>query len=89
MNISEAVTVMRRGGAVARKGWNEKNAGLDIQVPDLGSKMTKEYIYMTIPIKPLPGDIVQLMPWSPTAQDVLADDWIVVRAYDEPYGNAQ
>lgn len=41
---------------------------IKIQLPDMGSKMTLPYIYMST----VTGDLV---PWLASQSDILAEDW--------------
>jgi len=73
MDIGGAISVMRTGGRVARKGWNGPNQHLELQVPDEFSKMSLPYVFITT----VQGDLV---PWLCSQTDLLADDWIIVDA---------
>ncbi len=66
-----ALSALRSGRKVARKGWNGKGMWLALQVPDAGSKMTLPYIYMST----VTGDLV---PWMASQTDILAEDWEVL-----------
>lgn len=69
MNFGDAIEALKRGGRVARSGWNGKDMYLELQVPDSGSKMTLPYIYM----KTVQGDLV---PWLASQTDMMEEDWI-------------
>ena len=60
-----------RGGRFARTGWNGKGMYIELQRPDVHSKMTLSYIFM----KTVQGDLV---PWLASQTDMLADDWVEV-----------
>ena len=45
-NFGEAISELKKGNKVTRKGWNGKNMWLGLQVPNANSKMTLPYIYM-------------------------------------------
>ena len=66
--IGWAVKQMQNGGRVGRSGWNGNGMYLEIQVPDVNSKMTLPYVYM----KTAQGDLV---PWLCSQTDLLATDW--------------
>jgi hypothetical protein len=66
--IGWAVAALRRGGRVARAGWNGKDMWLELQVPDSRSKMTEPYVYM----KTAQGGLI---PWLCSQADLLAIDW--------------
>lgn len=65
-----ALRHLRNGKRVARAGWNGKGMWLELQRPDLGSKMTLPYIYM----KTACGNLV---PWLASQTDMLSEDWEV------------
>lgn len=71
MNINEAIQAMENGEKVSRTGWNGPGQFLKLQVPDVNSKMTLPYIYITT----VQGDLV---PWLASQTDILAYDWFVV-----------
>lgn len=66
--IGWAVKQLQNGSRVARAGWNGKNMYLELQVPDVNSKMTLPYVYM----RTAQGDLV---PWLCSQTDLLATDW--------------
>jgi len=68
MNIGTAVSHLKHGDKVTRKGWNGKDMHLELQMPDKKSKMTLPYIY----IKTACGNLI---PWLASQSDVLANDW--------------
>lgn len=71
-DFGEALERLRDKEKVARDGWNGPNQYLELQVPDVGSKMTLPYIY----IKTVQGDLV---PWLASQTDMLSADWLEVR----------
>lgn len=73
MNFGHALVALKEGLKLSRAGWNGKGMWLELQVPDVNSKMTLPYIYM----KTACGNLV---PWLASQTDVLADDWGVVDA---------
>ena len=70
-NFGEAISELKKGNKVTRKGWNGKNMWLELQVPDAHSKMTLPYIYM----KTADNNKV---PWLASQTDVLSEDWEVI-----------
>ena len=46
MNFGEALTGLKTGKAMARRGWNGKGIFIKAQFPDENSKMTAPYIYI-------------------------------------------
>jgi hypothetical protein len=69
--IGWAVKQLHNGEKVARAGWNGKDQYLELQVPDVHSKMTLPYVY----IRTVQGHLV---PWICSQTDLLATDWLVV-----------
>ena len=59
---------LKEGWRCSREGWNGKNMYIEIQVPDVHSKMSLPYIYM----RTAQGDLV---PWLASQTDILSDDW--------------
>lgn len=76
MDIGTAVNQLRLGARVARSGWNGKNMYLELQTPDMDSKMTLPYVYM----QTAQGDLV---PWLCSQTDLLANDWEIVKNLEE------
>jgi hypothetical protein len=67
-DIGWAVNELHNGRRVRREGWNGKGMWLELQEPDEHSKMTLPYVYMST----AQG---QLVPWTCSQSDLLADDW--------------
>jgi hypothetical protein len=51
--------------------WNGRGQFIELQVPDLNSKMSLPYIF----IRTVQGDLV---PWLASQTDMLANDWCIV-----------
>lgn len=68
--IGWALSQMRDGGKVSRRGWNGKGMWLTLQVPDVNSKMSLPYVYMKTADN-------HLVPWLCSQTDLLAEDWDV------------
>jgi len=66
-----ALDMLRAGERVARSGWNGRGMWIALQRPDEHSKMSLQYIYMST----ITGDLV---PWTPSQTDLLAEDWQAV-----------
>ena len=64
-----ALAQMQTGHAVKRSVW-PSGQSIRVQLPDDLSKMTWEYIYVT-----LPGDV--LYPWTASNPDLLMTDWVL------------
>ena len=72
-----ALSLLRDGKKVARRGWNGKGMWLLAQYPDEHSKMTHPYIYIEYPAghPALPNSKV---PWLASQTDIFAVDWFEV-----------
>lgn len=70
-DFGTAISRLRDGKQVSRKGWNGPGQCLELQVPDYNSKMSLPYIYITT----VQGDLV---PWLASQTDILAEDWFEV-----------
>lgn len=81
MNFGQALEVLKAGKSVSRQGWNGKGMFLTLQVPDENSKMTRPYVYMTLPVGSTSQfgevDKDQRVPWLCSQTDLLAEDWVV------------
>lgn len=79
-SFSDAISYLKRGLKVARKGWNGKGIYLELQVPDEHSKMTLPYIYIVTSnlITDNPHAPKGVVPWLASQTDMLADDWVLV-----------
>jgi hypothetical protein len=69
--FGEALEALKQGFSVARRGWNGKDMWINLQRPDVNSKMDLPYIYMST----VDG---KLVPWLASQTDLLAEDWMVV-----------
>ncbi len=83
MDFGQALMLLKAGKKVAREGWDGKGLCLELQRPDLNSKMTLPYIYMQYPSLPAsltaPGDHINArVPWLASQTDMLAEDWVLV-----------
>lgn len=72
MNFGQAIEALKNGRRVARAGWNGKGMWLELQVPDMHSKMSLPYIFMKT------ADDHQV-PWLASQTDMLAEDWVEVK----------
>lgn len=68
MDFGEALNVVKTGQKIARDGWNGNGMHVELQVPDMYSKMKCPYLFMS----PVGGDLV---PWVASQTDILAEDW--------------
>ena len=80
MDFGQALTELKNGNKVKRKGWNGDGIFLALQVPDKNSKMTQPYIYIdTLGLKTNnPNAPKGRVPWLASQTDMLAEDWEVV-----------
>ena len=80
MDFGQALTELKNGNRVKRKGWNGDGIFLALQVPDKNSKMTQPYIYIdTLGLKTNnPNAPKGRVPWLASQTDMLAEDWEVV-----------
>ena len=82
MDFGQALTELKNGNRVKRKGWNGDGIFLALQVPDKNSKMTQPYIYIdTLGLKTNnPNAPKGRVPWLASQTDMLAEDWEVKNA---------
>ncbi len=71
MDFGQALTQLKAGERVARKGWNGEGMWLEIHFPDAGGLMDLPYIYMKTAKD-------NLVPWVASQTDLLANDWFVI-----------
>ena len=80
MDFGQALTELKNGNRVKRKGWNGDGIFLALQVPDKNSKMTQPYIYIdTLGLKTNnPNAPKGRVPWLASQTDMQTEDWEVV-----------
>ena len=80
MDFGQALTELKNGNRVKRKGWNGDGIFLALQVTDKNSKMTQPYIYIdTLGLKTNnPNAPKGRVPWLASQTDMLAEDWEVI-----------
>lgn len=80
MDFGQAISSLKNGKKVRRKGWNGKGIFLELQVPDEYSKMTHPYIYIdtTGLCTDNPNAPKDRVPWLASQTDMLANDWEVI-----------
>lgn len=83
MNFGEALTGLKAGKAMARKGWNGKGIFIKAQFPDENSKMTAPYIYIDSSGLQTsnPDAPKNCVPWLASQTDMFAEDWEVKEGY--------
>ena len=77
MDFGLAISELKAGGKVRRRGWNGKGIFIELQKPDENSKMTHPYIFidttgLQTENEDAPKDRV---PWLASQTDMLANDW--------------
>ena len=72
ISFGKAVAALKANHRVAREGWNGKGMYLELQTPDLDSKMTLPYIYMKTADD-------NLVPWLASQTDILSNDWVILK----------
>ena len=77
MNFSDALHELKNGKKIQRDGWNGKGLWVELQNPDIHSKMTLAYLFLNYPndSKTTPSARV---PWLPSQTDLLSEDWLIV-----------
>lgn len=80
MNFGEALEALKDGKKVARRGWNGKGIYIELQRPDVHSKMTLPYIYIVTNglVTSNPEAPKGVVPWLASQTDMIAEDWEVV-----------
>ena len=75
-----ALSKLRCGWPVRRRGWNGKGIFIKLQVPDEHSKMTSPYIYIeTTGLRSNNPDAPRsCVPWLASQTDMLAEDWEIM-----------
>ena len=81
MTFGLAIEALKKGYKVARSGWNGKGIFIELQVPDINSKMTSPYIFIdTTGLETNnPNAPKSRVPWLASQTDMLADDWQIIK----------
>ena len=89
MKFGEAITALKAGEKVCRKGWNGKGIFLELQRPDEHSKMTLPYIYIVTSslITDNPDAPKGVVPWLASQTDILSEDWIIYEGANDEREN--
>lgn len=66
---------LKLGKCLRRKGWNGKGMWLELQKPDLNSKMTLPYVYLNYPAGSEAYPQGARVPWLASQTDLLSEDW--------------
>lgn len=80
MNFGSAITELKTGKKVCRRGWNGKGIFIELQRPNEHSKMTHPYIFIdTMGLQTDNPDAPKdRVPWLASQTDMLAEDWEIV-----------
>lgn len=80
MSFGEALLALKKGARLARKGWNGRGIFIELQQPDMHSKMTSPYIFIdTSGLRTANPDAPKSrVPWIASQTDMLAEDWQIV-----------
>lgn len=79
-DFGTALDKLKEGYQLARRGWNGRGIFIQLQEPDMHSKMTHPYIYIdTTGLQTINQDAPKdRVPWLASQTDMLAEDWKVV-----------
>lgn len=66
-----ALEYLKQGFKVTKRSWHKEGMYIQLQKPTELSKMTGEYLYITI-------DDEYKNPWNPSQADMLEEDWQIV-----------
>lgn len=82
-----AILALENGKSVRRRGWATPS-WLTQQMTDARSKMSRPYMYMSIPsgstiqfppTESVDGErAIDMVPWTPSQTDMFAKDWVLV-----------
>ena len=77
-NFSIALKHLKNGRKVAREGWNEKDQWVMLTIT---AQMTTVEVggkcYRFAPYLQLKNAYDEMVPWQPSQDDMLADDWMI------------
>jgi hypothetical protein len=68
MTFETALSLLKKGKLMFRKGWNGNAMFVALQMPDANSKMQLPYLYIS-------NAQQKLVPWLASQTDLLSDDW--------------
>lgn len=75
LTFGAALELLKSGKKVARTGWNGRGMWLELQVPDVNSKMTQPYVYFNVPDC---EEGMRRIPYVCTTIDMLSEDWVLL-----------
>ena len=73
MHFGDALTLLKAGHKLERKGWNGHGMWVELQTPDTHSKMRLPYLFLSYPDG-------RTVPWLASQTDMLEDDWQIKTA---------
>jgi len=78
-DFGKAIALLKEGKMLKRAGWNGKNIFIELQEPDIMSKMTSPYIYIDSTLINTDNEHVvkNRVPWLASQTDMLAEDWMI------------
>ena len=68
--FDKALVALKEGKKVTRVAWNDNRITIQLQIPDLNSKMTKPYLYL--------DKIGSIYPTDLNSESLMAEDWIII-----------
>ena len=78
-DFSAALKALKRGKRVARQGWNGKGMWIELQTPDVHSKMTLPYLFLNYPVDSAAYPDGARVPWLASQTAILAEDWVLLQ----------
>ncbi len=79
MNFSKALEWLKIGERVYRTGWNGRGIFIELQIPDLKSKMTEPYIFIDTTGVTNPAGVKCRVPWMASQTELLWEDWEIYK----------
>jgi hypothetical protein len=76
VNFSVALQQLKYGAYLARKNWNGKN--MWIKLVQASGEFTHPSLVIQYPSFSAAYPNGSVVPWFPSATDILADDWFIV-----------
>ena len=78
-----ALTQLKDRRKVRRSGWNGASMWIELQCPDLNSKMTLPYIFIEYPAGHTAYQSGCRVPWLASQTDLLSTDWQLVQSQEK------
>lgn len=80
ISFGHALKLLKEGHKVSRKAWNGKGIFIELQVPDVNSKMPILYIFIDTTGLQTENEEApkSRVPWLASQTDILAEDWVDV-----------